>query len=857
MRWCIPALGFALGGLSTAQNPGPFFDPAMPIHATPVDAGAAGVIARGLLVRVGDGQWVVFDQDLLRPALWFAAKPGSDPLTLETMAQTSWFQPTRKAGVNHPKPLAAGPVTALAPALPGIGGGVADLLRDPRPVFGGDPGRGGLEASGRKFLGYDVSSATAVVDYQHAGTRVREWLAADSGTLHRHLAAAPGPELVFLVARGDFRVTTAATAVSGGLAVTSNHPGLKLETADGHLVARLAASAAERRVTLGHSRGNPAAAKATPAIPNGRTTRWPSARETKINANATSGSGWALDDIALPLPNPWNRRVRPADLAFVSPENAALVTFEGDVWKLDLAAAQVRWRRIASGLSEPLSIGQHGGVIQVFTRNGLVRLHDRNGNGETDYYENHSSLMKQTASTRGYPLDMEIDAAGRTIFTLGGIATDGKGITNQAPENPHSGAVLAVSPDGSELEVIASHSREPFIALDPVADRLALSDQQGHYVPSSGIFPVTPGADFGYGGRRDGAATGAAVWIPHTLDPSSASPLWLRGTGFTAWEGALLNLSYGNGELFLVRPDGGWPARRGAVIPLGIATGLPLLHARAHPSDGSLWLAAFRIYDSRAPALEGLSRLRRTAGPLAAPTDAWIFQQGVVIAFDGELDPASIDAGRLQAREWQYRAGPGYGSPRFKRDGSQGSDALATGGAWPSKDGKRVFVHLPGLQPTMQLELVHPFRVAGADGDPSPVYFSAATLAPAPWIELGFDPPDLTGAVAGVRGDAVADATPTAAAGKELATRYGCTACHSIDGKLEGHSGPTWKNLFESDRKLTDGTTRRADAAYLRQAIVAPETTVAEGYQPGMASYAGVLDEAEIDSIILYIESLK
>jgi cytochrome c2 len=88
-------------------------------------------------------------------------------------------------------------------------------------------------------------------------------------------------------------------------------------------------------------------------------------------------------------------------------------------------------------------------------------------------------------------------------------------------------------------------------------------------------------------------------------------------------------------------------------------------------------------------------------------------------------------------------------------------------------------------------------------------------------------------------------------------TRLGCIACHSSDGTKEGHSGPTWKGIAGNKRSFKDGSSAIADEAYLRQAILQPEAQIVSGYELGMASYAGVLSESELKSVILYIQSLK
>ncbi|GAA5122536.1 hypothetical protein JIN84_10170 [Luteolibacter yonseiensis] len=842
-----------LAVVSTAVGAGPFFDPSLPLYCSPIRTEENGVVARGLLIRLGAREWVAFDQDLLRPVLWFAPPAATPPLSLETMSQASWDEPTRRGTVNPPEPTGKG--TSLAPALPGVGRTVEEVMTDPRPVYGDDAGRGGLEESGRRFLGYRLAGEQAVISYESNGVVIEEWFEKSGDGLIRHLAAGPGPELVFLVAGGNFTVKpTAQEASSGKLHVASNHAGLTFKAEEGKLIARLAAGKSGRRVSYVYGSKRIAAPAGTPPVPTASTGRWLKPVETRFRKEAGSGPGWALDRLPLPTENPWKRRVRPADIAFLSPDAAVMVTFEGDVWRLGLGGDRARWTRIAGGLSEPLSIGQVGGVVQVFTRNGIVRLKDLNGDGETDFYENHSSLIHQTVGSRGYPLDMEVDQTGRTWASIGGIMTDDRSITGKIPDNPHSGAILEISPDGRKLDVVSTRAREPFFARDPVTGHIVMSEQQGHWVPSSGSFPVMPGSHFGYGGGKRKVSP-PAVWIPHDQDNSSSSPLWLRGTGFRAWEGGVMQLSYGTGRLFLVRHAGTWPSVEGAVIPLDIDTEIPLLHGNVHPTDGSIWFAGFRIYDSQVRELEGLARLRATEGPFSEPINAFAVKEGVILKFNGELDEVSPELAR--AKEWQYRRSGGYGSPRLKRDGSEGVDPVATGGTFLSKDRKSVFVHIPGLKPTMQLELSHGFQVKGLKSAMRPVYFTVTAPPAADWTKLGFEPPALDDSLATVR-DAPKDETPPSAGrGRELATRYGCLACHSVEETNGGHSGPTWKKLYGSERRFTDGTRRTADDAYLRDAILEPAKNIVEGYALGMGSYSGVLSEPELESILLWIKELK
>jgi hypothetical protein len=88
---------------------------------------------------------------------------------------------------------------------------------------------------------------------------------------------------------------------------------------------------------------------------------------------STKPDAHVVDTIPLPVPNPWKRNVRLADLDFLDDQgNAAGVTFDGDVWlisglKGDLE--NVTWKRFASGLHEPMSIDHANSNSECRIRN--------------------------------------------------------------------------------------------------------------------------------------------------------------------------------------------------------------------------------------------------------------------------------------------------------------------------------------------------------------------------------------------------------------------------------------------------------------------------------------------------------
>lgn len=91
--------------------------------------------------------------------------------------------------------------------------------------------------------------------------------------------------------------------------------------------------------------------------------------------------------------------------------------------------------------------------------------------------------------------------------------------------------------------------------------------------------------------------------------------------------------------------------------------------------------------------------------------------------------------------------------------------------------------------------------------------------------------------------------------GAQLVDENGCTACHAADTATL--VGPGWGGLYGTDAELTDGSKAHVDDAYLTEAIEAPDTRVAAGFDAGiMPSYADILDAEQVAAIVAYIRSL-
>jgi mono/diheme cytochrome c family protein len=566
-----------------------------------------------------------------------------------------------------------------------------------------------------------------------------------------------------------------------------------------------------------------------------------------------------FERLPLPLENPYGRAVRAAGIDFFKDGRLALVTFDGDVWLgegLRPGSKEVKWSRFASGLHEPLGLRLRDEEIFVFDRNGLWRLHDRDGNGEADYHELFCSQIDQTAETREFASALEVMKDGSFLVCKPGQTGSTIGRS--------SGAILRISADGRKVTRLAQGFRQPYLGYDPVTDQIAASDQQGHFVPSTPVTFVKKGSFYGHpngAADKDRLVSPPLAWIPHQECGSAAAMLWMRNSKMGPLADQPVLLSFNPPRLFQVHPDVDEFVSQGGVTPLPLPLDDPLLKGAINPADGLLYLTGFNIWGTKAKGKTFLGRVRpNPKRVLPAPVDLRVGKRGILLRFARALDPkvASLP-GSYGVRRWNYKRTSQYGSPNYKLDGKPGTEDLPVSSVKLSKDKKAVFVGIPDMREVMQMEVAYDVRT----GDGSPMsnksFLTAHLLRKLALNKEGFADDQVDLKIVGSQPVAKRPFEPTLEKGKALYAQLGCIGCHSVDGSREGRTGPSWLGLFGSKRKLLTGETVTADEAYLKESILKPAAKVAEGAvngEAGMPIYEGVLNEEQLASIILYARSL-
>ncbi len=438
-------------------------------------------------------------------------------------------------------------------------------------------------------------------------------------------------------------------------------------------------------------------------LTHGGPARW-SQEVTTTSVTGKADGPFIADTFPLPLENPWQSWMRPGGFDFTPDGKAAIVaTWNGDVWRVDgvmaAAPAPLRWRRIASGLFQPLGVKFRGDELFITCRDQLVRLRDLNGDGETDFIESFNNDHQVTEHFHEFAMGLQTDAAGNFYYA--------KSARHALPALvPHHGTLLRVSADGQRTDIVANGFRAANGVCLNDDGTFFVTDQEGHWTPKNRINRVKPGGFygnmFGYTDRTD--ASDAAmeqpmVWITNAKDRSPAELLWVPKNAWGSVGGSLLNLSYGTGRAFIVPHEevgGQW---QGAVCELPMPVFATGIMRGRFAADGALYTCGLYGWAGNATGPGGFHRIRRSEGPAYVPLVIRAAKGALSVAFSDPLDPGSVKSDAFALKVWTLQRSARYGSNHYDEH------PLEIKGARLSADARTVTLDIPSLAPTQCYEL--------------------------------------------------------------------------------------------------------------------------------------------------------
>ena len=399
------------------------------------------------------------------------------------------------------------------------------------------------------------------------------------------------------------------------------------------------------------------------------------------------------------------RTIRPAGfeprvggLAFL-PDGRLLVTtwdIMGGVYVLDNLetgdTAQIRVKRIASGLAEPLGIDVVDGEIYVLQKHELTKLKDLDGDEVIDEYEAICNSWGVTSDFHEFAFGL-VYRDGYFYATLSMAMR----LMSHERQHPDRGRTIRISRDGTH-EWINYGLRTPNGIGLGVDNELFVTDNQGEWTPANKLIHVKKGE---FLGMRWGLPEGLespppiappAIWLPEDEIGNSPTEPVLIHSG--PYRGQMLHGDVTHGGIkrdFLEKVNGQY---QGAVFRFtqGLEAGVNRL--RWGP-DSALYVGGVGMVGgwSWKEKQYGLQKMKYNGKSTFEMLAIRARPAGFEIEFTEPLQRGvKIKTGDLVLRQWRYEGTAGYGGPKLDLE------KLAVNKLTLSDDRRRVLVETTGLK---------------------------------------------------------------------------------------------------------------------------------------------------------------
>jgi len=438
---------------------------------------------------------------------------------------------------------------------------------------------------------------------------------------------------------------------------------------------------------------------------------YPEEIQSVITAGLEKGV-FAIDRLTPPFDNPWDARMKLSGIDFMNDPNKAVVcTTDGDVWLITGITenkATLKWKRIGSGLFQPLGIKVVDEKIYITCRDQIVLLRDFNGDDETDFYESFNHDHQVSDHFHEFAMGLQADDEGNFYYAKSG---------RHAREAliPQHGTLLKVSADGQKTDIIATGFRAANgVCINPDGSFI-VTDQQGFWNPMNRINWVDDTNNFygnmwGYDPPKDSSRAAMEppmVWVDMEFDRSPSELVWVESEKWGPFNGSLLSFSYGFGKIQLVYNEKVNGIMQGGVIDLPdikFLTGV--MRGRFNQADGHLYACGMSAWGtSQMMRGGGLYRVRYTGNPIPIPIEYNVFESGIELSFASVLDKQEAEMiANYEIKTWDLIRSKSYGSDRYNIQSLQISSIELLEG------GTRVKLFLNDLKPVDVLTITYDIR---------------------------------------------------------------------------------------------------------------------------------------------------
>lgn len=433
---------------------------------------------------------------------------------------------------------------------------------------------------------------------------------------------------------------------------------------------------------------------------------WGAALTVKGEKALPSSEPYVVDTLTVPYENPFKALMFLSGLDFFKNGDAAVCTIHGDVWLvsgIDETLENVRWKRFATGLFQPLGLKIVDEKVYVLGRDQITLLRDSNEDDEADVYEDFFNGIKTSMGGHDYVTSLQTDSAGNFYYT--------------DPDGLH-----LVSRDGKKQETLATGFRNPNGMSVSPAGVVTVAPQEGNWTPSSAICEIKKGGFYGYGGpqissERPLGYDAPLCWIPRNVDNCTGSQVWVTGDKWGPLKEQMLNLSFGRCAMMLVLREVIDGVAQGAVVPLKPHFLSGAMRGTFRPQDGQLYVVGSFGWSTSASRDGCLQRIRYTGKKAYLPTALRVHANGLELTFSESLERETAeDPGSYGIEQWNYLYAKDYGSKEYSvtMPKEVGHDVVDIKSAKLSSDGRTIFLDIPDIKPVMQMQIQ--YNINAADG---------------------------------------------------------------------------------------------------------------------------------------------
>ena len=203
-------------------------------------------------------------------------------------------------------------------------------------------------------------------------------------------------------------------------------------------------------------------------------------------------------DLSTPRPKDFNPVVGGID--FYPDGRMLICTWDPDGAVIEVTGAQsgdpsqVKIRRIATGLAEPLGIKIVGKDIYVSQKQEITRLRDLDGDGMIDEYYALANGFGVTSNFHEFTFGLVFDKGYLYANLAIGIDAGGR---STAEQNIDRGRTVKVNIKTGDYEFISSGLRTPNGIGKNAKGEIFITDNQGDWLPSCKLIELTPGSFYG------------------------------------------------------------------------------------------------------------------------------------------------------------------------------------------------------------------------------------------------------------------------------------------------------------------------------------------------------------------------